>query len=95
MSDENLDIDYVAQLSRLHLKDEEKQRFTSQLAPVLDYFKKLAAVDVEGIEPTAHAFPLHNVWHEDVASEPFTQETALKNAPAQKDQQIIVPRVVE
>ena len=38
MSDEQLDIDYVAQLSRIHLKDAEKELFASQLGSVLDYF---------------------------------------------------------
>lgn len=95
MSNEKLDIDYVAQLARIELDGDEKELFGSQLNSVLDYFKKLDTVNVDGIEPTAHAFPLYNVWHEDTPHKPLSQEEALDNAPAQKEKQVIVPRVVE
>lgn len=90
-----IDIDYVANLARIDLTDEEKEKFSAQLGDVLAYFDKLKAVDVSGIEPTAHAFPLYNVWAEDVAAPGFTAEEALRNAPQTRDSQVVVPKVVE
>lgn len=91
----SIDIDYVAKLARIALTDEEKATFSAQLEDVLEHFKKLEAVDVSGVEPMAHAFPLVNVWQEDEPREAFTPEQALANAPKQRDNQIVVPKVVE
>jgi aspartyl-tRNA(Asn)/glutamyl-tRNA(Gln) amidotransferase subunit C len=90
-----LDVDYIANLARIELTDEEKGKFRSQFGDILKYFDKLNQVDVEGVEPTAHAFPRHNVWDEDEARSGFTAEEALSNAPAKRHNQIVVPRVIE
>src|SRR5437879_969770 len=90
-----LDIDHIARLSRLALTSDEKARFSHQLGDVLHHIAQLAKVDVTGVEPTAHAFPLANVWAEDVAQPGLPVDAALQNAPAQRDHMIVVPKVVE
>ena len=96
MSEESsMDIDYVANLARIELTAEERQKFQGQLGDVLKYFEKLQEVDVEGVEPTAHAFPRYNVWDEDVVVEGFSAEEALLNAPKARSEQVVVPKVVE
>ncbi len=91
----NLDIDHVAKLARLALTSEEKAKYTAQLGDILSYIEHLKEVDVSGVEPTAHAFPLDNVWREDVPGEALPVEKALQNAPAQRDNMVSVPTVVE
>ena len=91
----DLNIDHVANLARLALTPEEKATFSAQLGDVLAYIEQLKAVDVTGIEPTAHAFPLNNVWADDVPQPGLPVEAALRNAPAQRDHMIVVPKVVE
>jgi aspartyl-tRNA(Asn)/glutamyl-tRNA(Gln) amidotransferase subunit C len=91
----DLNIDHVANLARLALTPEEKAGFSAQLNDILDYIEHLKELDVSGVEPTAHAFPLSNVWREDVAAPGLPVELALKNAPAQRDNMIVVPKVVE
>lgn len=91
----DLNIDHVAKLARLALTPEEKEKFSQQLGDVLHHIEALAKVDVSGVEPTAHAFPLYNVWQEDVAQSGLPVERALQNAPAQRDNMIVVPKVVE
>lgn len=90
-----LDIDYVARLARLALSDAEKQAFAHQLGDVLYYIEQLNEVDVSGVEPTAHAFEVVNVWQEDVAGAAFPIEKVLQNAPAARDGMIVVPKVVD
>lgn len=90
-----LDIDYVARLARLALTDEEKREFSRQLGDVLHHIEQLAKVDVSGVEPTAHAFPVENVWAEDRSRPGLLVTEALRNAPAQRDQMVSVPKVVE
>ncbi|MGJ3241914.1 MAG: Asp-tRNA(Asn)/Glu-tRNA(Gln) amidotransferase subunit GatC [Opitutales bacterium] len=91
----NIDIDYVARLARIALTDEEKVRYAAQLGDVLAHFERLQAIDVSGVEPTAHTFPVVNVWQEDEPTQPFAPEEALRNAPRQRDNQIVVPKVIE
>ncbi|MEZ0217372.1 MAG: Asp-tRNA(Asn)/Glu-tRNA(Gln) amidotransferase subunit GatC [Rariglobus sp.] len=92
---EDLNIDRIANLARLALTPEEKVKFSAQLADVLTNIEKLKQVNVEGVEPTAHAFPIYNVWADDVAKPGLSVEDALRNAPAQRDNMIVVPKVVE
>jgi len=96
MSDSTeLNIDKIAQLARLALTPEEKEKFSAQLGDVLTHIEQLKKVDVSHVEPTAHAFPVYNVWAEDVAEAGLPVEVALKNAPAQRNHMIVVPKVLE
>lgn len=90
-----LNIDRVAHLARLALTPDEKAKFSRQLEDVLHHIEQLAKVDVSGVEPTAHAFPVHNVWAADAAVAGLRVEEALRNAPAQRENMIVVPKVVE
>lgn len=92
---EDLNIDRIANLARLALTPEEKAKFSAQLADVLTNIEKLKQVDVTGVEPTAHAFPIYNVWADDVAKPGLSVEDALRNAPEKRDNMIVVPKVVE
>ncbi len=91
----DLNIDHIAKLARLELSEDEKAAFTAQLGEVLGHIEKLKEVNVDGIEPMAHAFPLDNVWRDDVARPGLSVEDALRNAPAQRNNMIAVPPVVE
>ena len=95
MSTPQLNIDHVANLARLALTPEEKATFAEQLGNVLHHIEQLSKVDVTGIEPTAHAFAVSNVWQDDVAQLAFTVDQALRNAPEQRDNMVVVPKVVE
>jgi aspartyl-tRNA(Asn)/glutamyl-tRNA(Gln) amidotransferase subunit C len=90
-----LKLDHVANLARVALTEEEKARFASQLGDVLAYVALLNEVDVSGVEPTAHAFPVVNVWAADVAQPGLPVEDALRNAPQRRDNMFVVPKVVE
>ena len=89
------DVRYTAQLARLHLSEEEIAKFQTQLGQVLDYVEKLKQVDVSGVEPTAHANAIFNVFRTDEARDWFTPQQALENAPRQANQLFVVPKVIE
>lgn len=91
----DLNIDYVANLARLALTGEEKTRFARQLGDILRYVDQLKQVDVTGVEPMAHATPVFNVWQDDVPQAGLSPEQALRNAPARRQNMIVVPKVVE
>lgn len=89
------DVRYTAQLARLNLTDEEVAKFQTQLSQVLEYVEKLKQVDVTGVEPTAHANEVFNVFRADESRPWFDSNEALANAPRQANQLFIVPKVIE
>lgn len=91
----SIDIDYVANLARIELSAKERELFQSQLGGILDYFEQLKTVNVEGVEPMAHAFQVENVLREDEAAEGFDPETAVRHAAAKRHNMVQVPKVVE
>jgi aspartyl-tRNA(Asn)/glutamyl-tRNA(Gln) amidotransferase subunit C len=91
----DINVKYVAHLARLALSPEEEQRISEQLGHVLGYIEKLKEVNVSGVEPTAHAFPLVNVMRPDEVRPSISHEDALRNAPAQANGLFIVPKIVE
>ena len=66
MSAPHLDVRYIANLVRLRLNEEEIAELQPQLDHVLSYIEQLDEVNVDGIEPTAHASAVYNVFRADV-----------------------------
>ncbi len=93
MSD--FDIHYVAKLARIELTPEEELKLGDQLGHILGYVAKLKEVDVSGVEPTAHAFPLVNVMRPDEVTGSLDHDEAMKNAPAKAGGLFVVPKIVE
>ena len=86
----------VAHLARIRLTDEEAATYQEQVDQILEYVEQLDAIDVEGIEPTAHAAPVFDVVREDAATTPsLPQEAVLRNAPDTAHDQIRMPKVIE
>lgn len=90
-----IDIDYVAQLARIELTDDEKTTYSRQLGQILEYFERLSKIDVSGVEPSAHAHAIYNVMRDDVETPAMSVSDALMNAPASRENQICVPKVVD
>ena len=89
------DVVRVARLARLALESAELEVMRTQLAGILAYIDTLRAVDIEGVEPTAHAVPLVNVMREDVVAPSFALEAMLANAPDRVGGLVRVPRILE
>ncbi len=95
MADAQFDIKYVAHLARLTLTPEEERQFGAQLGDVIGYIEKLKELDVEGVEPMAHAVPMVNVTRTDAVRASLPHEAALRNAPAEANGLFMVPKIVE
>jgi len=95
MNKQALDIDHLAKLVRLRLSDEEKQSLSQQLHSIVDYCSKIAAADVDNLEPMVHSFEhASNVWAEDVPNDEMSRDYLSKNAPEMKENQIVIPKVL-
>lgn len=88
------DVAHVARLARLRLSDVELERFTEQLAAVLDHAGDVEALDTAGVPPTAHPLPLVNVLRDDVVSPSLDRDEVLRQAPAVEADRFRVPRIL-
>jgi aspartyl-tRNA(Asn)/glutamyl-tRNA(Gln) amidotransferase subunit C len=88
------DVAHVAALARLELSEEELDLFTGQLAEVLDHAAELSALDLAGVEPTAHALALTNVLRPDELRSVLDRDEVLASAPSVEDYRFRVPPIL-
>lgn len=88
-------IEYVSALAKLSLQPEEKEKAKKDLGNILTYIDIMKELNTDGIEPMSHAFPMKNVFREDVVTNEDNRNELLKNAPKQKDGCFMVPKTVE
>jgi aspartyl-tRNA(Asn)/glutamyl-tRNA(Gln) amidotransferase subunit C len=88
-------IDYVGILAKLELSDEEKEQAKKDMTNMLEYVSKLDELDTDGVEAMSHAFPVSNVFREDIVTNGDDRDNMLKNAPEKKDGCYKVPRTFE
>ncbi|MBL7139877.1 MAG: Asp-tRNA(Asn)/Glu-tRNA(Gln) amidotransferase subunit GatC [Planctomycetes bacterium] len=86
---------HVAHLGRIHLADDEVEKFADQLSTIVDYVNQLSELDTEGVEPLAHALPIHNVLRPDEPRPGLSTDQALGGAPDAADGFFRVPRVID
>lgn len=88
------EVRHVARLSRLQLTDEQIEQFSDQLSAILEYISKLNELNVDGVEPMAHAIDVTNVMRADEVAEPMSVDLALANAPASSPPFFKVPKIL-
>lgn len=84
----------VARLARLRLTDGELERFTVQLADILDHAGDLDTLELGPVEPMARPVPLSNVLRPDEPGTALDREEVLRSAPATEDGRFRVPPVL-
>lgn len=88
-------VEHVARLARLALTDEERERFTGQLARILEYCARLDALDLRDVPATSHVIPLTNVLRDDVVTPSLPRDEVLAQAPGHEQGFFRVPQVFE
>ncbi len=93
MSISKEEVEHIALLARLELSETEKELFARQLDQILEHAGKIEELDTKGVEPTAHALPVVNVFREDKVGKELDLEVALANAPDREDDSFGVPKI--
>ena len=88
------DVAKVADLARLTLTEADLDLCTDQLGAILDHADDLAALDLDGVPPTAHPLPLVNVFRADVVVPGADRDEVLAQAPAVEDRRFKVPAIL-
>jgi aspartyl-tRNA(Asn)/glutamyl-tRNA(Gln) amidotransferase subunit C len=71
----------VAHLARLELTETELAAMTRQLSSIVDYVAQLQQLNLDGVEPMAHALAVQNVFRADEPTPSLPVDEALANAP--------------
>lgn len=58
-------VEHIAKLARIKLKEEEIEKYQKDLSEILEYFAVLQEVNVSRAEPMTHSITLENVSRED------------------------------
>jgi aspartyl-tRNA(Asn)/glutamyl-tRNA(Gln) amidotransferase subunit C len=82
---------HVARLARLELSDEEIDRMAGELSGILEHVDRIAALELNEVEPTTHVVALENVLRADEPEPCLPRERALENAPDPADGFFRVP----
>jgi aspartyl-tRNA(Asn)/glutamyl-tRNA(Gln) amidotransferase subunit C len=90
-----IDIDHVARLARLDLTPQEKARMREQLGIILEHAARVGEVAADDVLPTASAIERANVLREDEPEPSIPHVAAMANAPAQRDERFLVPKIAE
>lgn len=88
-------IEYIGNLSRLHLSDEEKEARKNDLTDILDYMEKLNEINTEGLPEMTHPFEKSNRFRTDEVINSDRSDEMLSNAPERKDNYFKVFKTVE
>jgi aspartyl-tRNA(Asn)/glutamyl-tRNA(Gln) amidotransferase subunit C len=95
MAEISLDqVRHVAKLARLALREDQLTKIAPQLGAILQYIEQINKIDKSGVEPMAHALPLHNVLREDVVEPSLPLEEVLKNASQTDGPFFKVPKII-
>ena len=82
---------HVAKLARLGLSEEEVKRMAGELSGILEHVDRIAALDLDGVEPTSHVVELENVLRPDEPRPSWPRNVVLEPAPDPADGAFRVP----
>lgn len=85
---------WVAQLARLRVEPEEAVALGRDLDGVLDHVSTLEALDTEGVDIFVPEAVAPDPWRDDAVAPGLDSTAALAAAPAVRDGQFWVPRIV-
>ncbi len=88
-------IEHLANLARLGITEEEKEKYAEQISSVLDYFTELNELNTDNVEPLTHVFELENVVRPDKEVRTVEADKVLAEAPELEKKQVKVKAVFD
>lgn len=87
-------IDYIANVSKLEFKNEEKTAIKEDLNKIIAFVDKLNDINTDNVEPLIYMTEGVNVLREDISQDTITHDEALKNSPDPDTDYFKVPKVL-
>lgn len=87
-------VEKILTLSRLYLKDEEKEEIIPQLEEILSYFRNIEELDTENVEPMFHPPIQKLLFRKDKEEKIFSEKVLEKISPIFEKGFVKVPKIV-
>lgn len=88
-------IEKLAHLSRLELKEAEKEEMKIELQKMIGFIDKLNELDTAGVEPLLHVSENVDIFRNDEVTRQISKEDVFKNAPLHDGSFFKVPKVIK
>jgi aspartyl-tRNA(Asn)/glutamyl-tRNA(Gln) amidotransferase subunit C len=88
------DVEYIANLSRLEITEEEKEEYTKQLSEILEHVNRLQKLNTDNIEPTFYTIDMKNVMREDKNEPCVDRKKVFDAAPSIESNGFKVPKII-
>lgn len=86
------DVENLAELAKLDLTEEEKQKTLKDVEGILDYVKAVEEVKVDDVSPK---YDIYNVWREDEEKErEFSKDLIIGQFPDSQDNFLKVKKIL-
>ena len=95
MSFERSDVEKIAHLARLAIREEDIGAYVGNLSNIFSLVDQLNAVDVTGVAPMAHPLDASQRLREDNVTESNQRELFQSIAPQVEAGLYLVPKVIE
>ena len=89
------EVEHIAELARLKISPQEKNRYREQLSEILEYASRLGDVDTSGVDPTSSVLSDRSALRGDEPRSGMGVKALLYNAPDVEKDQFRVPPVLE
>ncbi len=92
------EVEKIAELARLGISEEEKEKFRGELSLVIGYIEKLSEVNIENVKPMTGGTILESVVREDdgskCISDSHMREQILNATPNREGDYVKVPSIL-
>lgn len=85
----------VATLARLHVSEEETEKYAAQLGGIFKWIEQMNEVNVDNVKPLASVIDMPTPLRADVVNDGDMQADILANAPEAVEGFFVVPKVIE
>ncbi|MDX8383928.1 MAG: Asp-tRNA(Asn)/Glu-tRNA(Gln) amidotransferase subunit GatC [Ghiorsea sp.] len=91
----DIDVNKIANLSRIRLTQAEADALAPQLSSIMGYIDQLSEVNTDGVPPTAHPHDVAMPQRADIASNTNRRDALQQAAPNTESGLYVVPKVLE
>ena len=95
MSLDRADVEKIAHLARLSIREEDVPDYARNLSEILAFVEQMSAVDTEGVTPMAHPMDAGQRLRPDEVTEENRREVFQSIAPQVEAGLYLVPKVIE
>lgn len=89
------ELEHLERLARVKLNDESREKLREQLARIIEFVKRLQAIDTAGIEPRAYVGEFEPKLRADATKPCLRREEVLAASPENQNGFFAVPPVIE